>query len=84
MKLKRPPVTKIKFIEPMYTRLVQKLPDGEEWLYEVKLDGYRCLAGRDSSGVTLWSRRKNLFTKQFPRIAQACEKTNRVHRVDAG
>jgi ATP-dependent DNA ligase len=28
----------------------------KEWLYEVKFDGYRCLAGRDSTGVTLWSR----------------------------
>jgi bifunctional non-homologous end joining protein LigD len=37
-------------------------------------NGYRCLAGRDTSGVTLWSRRGNLFTKQFRHIAQACER----------
>jgi DNA ligase D-like protein (predicted ligase) len=58
----------------MYALPVQKLPHGQEWLYEVKFDGYRCLAGRDSTGVTLWSRRENLFTKQFPHIAQACER----------
>ena len=58
----------------MYARPVQRLPESEEWLYEVKFDGYRCLAGRDSSEVTLWSRRENLFTKQFPQIAQACER----------
>ena len=57
----------------MYALPVQNLPKGNEWLYEVKFDGYRCLAGRDSTGVTLWSRRGNLFTKQFPHIAQACE-----------
>jgi len=57
----------------MYATLVQSLPQGPEWLYEVKFDGYRCLAGRDEKGVTLWSRRENHFTKQFPRIAQACE-----------
>jgi bifunctional non-homologous end joining protein LigD len=39
----------------MYARLVNELPEGKEWLYEVKFDGYRCLAGRDSSAVTLWS-----------------------------
>jgi ATP-dependent DNA ligase len=39
----------------------------------VKFDGYRCLAGRDSTGVTLWSRRGNLFTRQFPNISRACE-----------
>jgi DNA ligase D-like protein (predicted ligase) len=68
------PKAEIHFIEPMYARLVDKLPQGQEWLYEVKFDGYRCLAGRDSTEVTLWSRRGNLFTTQFPHIAQACER----------
>jgi bifunctional non-homologous end joining protein LigD len=54
----------------MYARAVEKLPEGRDWLYEIKLDGYRCLAGRDSKGVILWSRRENLFTIQFPRIAR--------------
>jgi bifunctional non-homologous end joining protein LigD len=66
------PPAKLRFIEPMYARLVHKLPEGKDWLYEIKFDGYRCLAGRDDSGVTLWSRRKNLFTKQFPKIVQGC------------
>src|SRR5215510_539023 len=57
----------------MYALAVQNIPKGNEWLYEVKFDGYRCLAGRDKNGVTLWSRRGNLFTSQFPRIARACE-----------
>jgi ATP-dependent DNA ligase len=46
---------------------------GQGRLYEVKFDGYRCLAGKDSSGVTLWSRRANRFTDQLPTIAKACE-----------
>jgi len=58
----------------MYALPVQNLPKGNEWLYEVKFDGYRCLAGREANGVTLWSRRENLFTNQFPHIAQACER----------
>jgi bifunctional non-homologous end joining protein LigD len=64
---------KLEFIEPMYARLVNELPTGKDWLYEVKFDGYRCLAGRDSTGVRLWSRRGNLFTNQFANIARACE-----------
>src|SRR5215813_2782761 len=68
------PKTKVRFIEPMYALAIQKLPQGQEWLYEVKFDGYRCLAGIDASGVTLWSRRGNLFTNQFPHIAGACER----------
>jgi ATP dependent DNA ligase domain len=73
MKPERPPL-KLKFVEPMYARLLNELPEGKEWLYEAKFDGYRCLAGRDSTGVTLWSRRANLFTNQFPQIARACER----------
>jgi len=68
------PPAKVHFVEPMYALPVQDLPKGNEWLYEVKFDGYRCLAGRDASGVTLWSRRGNLFTRQFPHIAHACER----------
>jgi bifunctional non-homologous end joining protein LigD len=56
----------------MYALAVQNLPVGDEWLYEVKFDGYRCLAGRDKDGITLWSRRGNLFTDQFSQIAKAC------------
>ena len=63
----------IRFVEPMYAQLVQQLPEGNDWLYEVKFDGYRCLAGKDGAGVTLWSRRGNDFTAQFPNIAKACE-----------
>ena len=62
------------FIEPMYARAAEKLPEGLDWLYEIKLDGYRCLAARDSKGVILWSGRANPFTTQFSRIAKACER----------
>jgi ATP-dependent DNA ligase len=61
----------------MYARLVQNLPQ-EEWFYEVKFDGYRCLARRDAKEVTLWSRRENLFTKQFPHIAHAVSNSHKA------
>ena len=32
------------FIEPMPCLAVKKLPEGEAWQYELKLDGYRALA----------------------------------------
>ena len=52
---------------------MQQLPEGKDWLYEIKFDGYRCLAGRDSTGVTLWWRRGNRFADQFPTVTEACE-----------
>jgi len=35
-----------RFIEPMYAEAVRELPEGNIWLYEAKLDGYRCLTAR--------------------------------------
>ena len=61
-----------RFVPPMAAEIVQRLPEGDDWLYEVKFDGYRCLAGRDAAGVTLWSRREKPFTKQFTQSAEAC------------
>jgi len=42
--------------------------------YEVKFDGYRCLAANRFDGVVLWSRRGNRFNTDFPEIARACGK----------
>jgi bifunctional non-homologous end joining protein LigD len=78
------PPAKLRFIEPMYALAVQNIPEGEDWLYEVKFDGYRCLAGRDKAGVTLWSRWGNDFTSQFPYIARACERLPAGTLLDGG
>ncbi len=53
---------RLQFVEPMYARSVQELPRRNDWLHEVKFDGYRYLAGKDSTGVALWSGRGNRFT----------------------
>src|SRR5687767_13499079 len=77
----------VQFVEPMYAQLVQQLPDGKDWFYEVKFDGYRCLAGRDTAGVTLWSRRGNPLTAQFPTLPKRVNSSRLVHcsttRTDA-
>src|SRR6516165_1749684 len=48
------------FIEPMKALPVEKLPEGD-WLYEIKHDGYRALAFKDSKEVRLVSRNKKAF-----------------------
>jgi bifunctional non-homologous end joining protein LigD len=47
------PPAKPRFIEPMYALAIKNLPDGKDWVYEVKFDGYRCLAGKRNDGVML-------------------------------
>ena len=64
---------RLSFVEPMYARTVQRLPDDDAWTYEVKFDGYRALAGRDFTGVTRWSRHGNILTDEFPQLVEACE-----------
>lgn len=66
------PGTRVRFISPMLAKPVARLPaDTERWSYEVKLDGYRCLAGKDGRSVKLWSRRANSLNRDFPEIAKA-------------
>jgi DNA ligase D-like protein (predicted ligase) len=65
------PDTKAKFIEPMLLLRTEKLPDGPQWLYELKLDGYRALAIKTGGKVLLRSRNDNDFNARYPGIAKA-------------
>ena len=60
----------------MLARLVRTLPEGPEWEYELKLDGYRLEAIKDGDKVRLYSRRGNDFTSKFARIVTAVSKIN--------
>jgi bifunctional non-homologous end joining protein LigD len=59
---------------PMLATLVDDLPKGDDWVFEVKWDGYRALAYVSSGGVTLRSRKGNDFTERFATVARALEK----------
>jgi len=50
---------------------VSKLPKGSEWLWEIKLDGYRAEALKSGGNLFLLSRRQKSFSKQFPLIHEA-------------
>ncbi|HXB27490.1 MAG TPA: hypothetical protein VNV25_22365 [Gemmatimonadaceae bacterium] len=57
------------FVEPMLVKPVSRLPEGSNWQYEIKWDGYRALAIRAGDKVALVSRRNNSFVNRFPPIA---------------
>lgn len=59
------------FVEPMECEIVSKLREGSEWVYEVKLDGYRAIAVRSGDKVSLFSRRRKSFNRQYPHIVEA-------------
>jgi ATP-dependent DNA ligase len=62
---------KLKFIDPMECVAVSKLPDGPDWIYEIKLDGYRAEAIRTADGVEFYSRNGKSLAKKFPYIVEA-------------
>ena len=49
---------------------VAKLTEGPEWVYEIKLDGYRAIAVKGQA-VNLFSRRRKSFNRQCPHIVEA-------------
>jgi DNA ligase D-like protein (predicted ligase) len=59
------------FIEPMLLLRKEKLPEGAEWLYEIKLDGYRAIAFKSGGEVQLRSRNDNDFSLRYAGIARA-------------
>ena len=62
--------TSIPFMPPMECLPVSRIPEGDVWVYELKLDGYRAQAIRDSAGVRLLSRNGKDLTRKYPLIGR--------------
>jgi bifunctional non-homologous end joining protein LigD len=62
---------------PMLATLADRLPTGDDWLYEVKWDGYRALGYVRGGEARLVSRNGNDQTARFPGIAKALAKAAR-------
>src|SRR5439155_664448 len=59
--------------QPQLATLVKAPPEGDGWLHEVKYDGYRIGCRIQRRAVTLWSRRGNDWTRDFPEIVAAAK-----------
>src|SRR6188508_2508941 len=54
---------------PMEAELVRELPEGDEWQYEPKWDGFRGLLENASGELRLWSRNARPLLRYFPELA---------------
>jgi ATP-dependent DNA ligase len=55
----------------MEARSVEEIPTGDEWQYEPKWDGFRCVAFRDGDQIYLQSKNGQPLARYFPDIADA-------------
>jgi ATP-dependent DNA ligase len=61
-------------VEPMLAKLSGALPEGDQWLYEPKWDGFRCIVFKDGESVRLQSRDLKPLDRYFPELAAPLQK----------
>ena len=71
LEIMRPRSSPPAFLKPMKATAVETLPEGVEWIYEVKWDGYRGLALKHGQTMRLLSLKEKNLTSDFPAIVQA-------------
>jgi ATP-dependent DNA ligase len=59
------------FIEPMQCKPVTALPTDEKWTFEIKFDGYRCIAVKRGREIALFSRNGKVLNKRFLKVVEA-------------
>src|SRR5688572_24443371 len=57
--------------EPMEALSVDQIPEGADWQYEPKWDGFRCIVFRDAAKVELQSKAGQPLARYFPEIVEA-------------
>jgi DNA ligase D-like protein (predicted ligase) len=60
-----------KLLKPMLPTLVTEIPSQDNWVYEVKYDGFRALIYLQEKEITIVSRNQNRLNEQFPEIIEA-------------
>ena len=58
-------------LPPMEALSVGAIPEGEEWQYEPKWDGFRCVAFRDGDQIELQSKSQQPLARYFPEVVKA-------------
>lgn len=61
---------KIPFVKPMAPTLAKTPPAGDEWIHEVKFDGFRAQVHVEGGDVIIYSRNGLDMTKRFRRLKE--------------
>src|SRR5438270_1390774 len=61
------------FLEPMKAKAAGALPSYGDWLYELKLDGFRALGIKNEKKVRLLSRNEKDLAGRFPEIWESLQ-----------
>ncbi|RUT35520.1 DNA ligase [Paenibacillus zeisoli] len=67
---------------PMSPILTEELPTGEEWVYQLKWDGFRILAWVHEGEVELYSKKMLLRNKSYPDLVQALSRYHGTFLLD--
>ncbi|MDR7870438.1 MAG: DNA ligase D [Tissierellaceae bacterium] len=67
-KITRNPFT---YTDVQLPKLVTNIPEGDEWVYELKYDGYRIMSYIEGSSVKLLTRNRNDYLKRFHNIGSS-------------
>ncbi len=65
----QPTAGKPEFVVPQLAHLVPTVPTGDQWLHELKFDGYRLVAVQHAKSLTLFTRSGNDWTDRFRVLA---------------
>jgi bifunctional non-homologous end joining protein LigD len=57
------------FVEPALATSIERVPQGERWIHEIKFDGYRVQLHIANEDVKVFTRRGNDWTRRFRKIA---------------
>jgi bifunctional non-homologous end joining protein LigD len=71
-----------KNVKPMLATLVDEPFDSNDWLFEVKWDGYRAIGTWDGHAATLYSRNGNDQSKKFPPVHEALRQLRKPAVLD--
>ncbi len=68
--------------KPMLTKLVDQIPEGSDWIYEKKYDGFRIIAVRKGEEVQLYSRNGKNMNNLFPSLVEELRSFDKSMSLD--